>query len=148
MNTLDLETIQNLIDHISQIATEHDILITWVNGLAPTTPSVCDGKNIILMNINYRPINALPFILCHEIAHCLHQDGRYLTLAQRQNINAIDYHSEGQANQLALELLLKAYKKSFNQDNNEINICSFMHNLVIPSKLEQPLKRLLIKSVS
>ena len=36
MNNLDLETIQNLIDHINQIATEHDILITWVNGLAPT----------------------------------------------------------------------------------------------------------------
>lgn len=147
MNTLDLETMQNLINNISQVATEHDILITWINGLAPTTPSVCDGKNVILMNINYHPINELPFILCHEIAHCLHQDGHYLTLAQRQNINAIDYHSEGKANQLALKILLKTYKEVFNQNDNEINLYSFMKYLVIPAKLEQELRRLIIKSI-
>lgn len=147
MNTLDLETIQNLINNISQVATEHDILITWINGLAPTTPCVCDGKNIILMNINYSPINELPFVLCHELAHCLNQDGNYLTLDQYNNINAINYAAEGKANQLALKILIKTYKEVFNQNDNEINLYSFMKCLVIPAKLEQELRRLIIKSI-
>lgn len=129
----------DIIRWLCDFAFDHQIGVTLNNlNFDQNVPSCMYGKSIII-NLNWKNENEIPFIFAHEIGHVLNEDeGRlyYSTATAHSKI-------EASANERAVYLLLEYCK---NEDLLPDNYIDFMELYGIPRQMEEKVKKCFMRA--
>lgn len=122
-----------VIDWLVNYALDHDIgvILDRLN-FGPNVSASTDGKNV-LVNMNWKNSNEVPFLLAHEISHVLNKDGaaNYCTATSTTKMESV-------ANNNAIDLLLEYCNACDKQPQTYID---FMKYYGIPVYLDEQTKR-------
>ncbi|WP_054691145.1 ImmA/IrrE family metallo-endopeptidase [Fructilactobacillus florum] len=133
-----------MINDLLNYALKNGIQIQTSSFFSPTTPSVADTESkSIIINMNCKNQQQLPFIIAHEISHILNCDQSDAKLCFSTLLNT---KYEFKANCGAIELLVPYYLNSL--DNYEqANLDDFMKMFAIPVDMQDICKCKIINYV-
>ncbi|WP_048705231.1 ImmA/IrrE family metallo-endopeptidase [Companilactobacillus ginsenosidimutans] len=119
-----------LLEFLFNYAIDHGIGFVMMKDAKPNWPSVSvPDSGLIFINRNIANQNELPFQVAHEIGHMICNED----YPQSNVSNTVKLKCEKQANEFAIELLLKYCRFTDNEIENPLE---FMNEFDIPDKFQ------------